>query len=483
MPRDGGTHTMDLTYSSTENSPFTSPFQSPKISPASSRNTSPTRLSTRGGHLKRANSYRKSNRKGMSKMNDMIRRRTQRHRSQSDTDITADEDKTSEKETAKIRREKKSISEDFSEHFKVNSTQNSRPTSTHSAYSDSSRPGTPDRKKSISQMLDLRRLIELSPKLHRHKNRAKTPTDEPDNKETSESGPLFQATTMWVPGYDFKTKQQTSLDDERGPSRSFLSRRGSKDRNLLALLGSSSPNLLRRGSKDKIEKQEPKGKQKYTRCDTSPLPVNLGRPQHEGGTKNALRQCKSDHGEFMSVSQRSAILAQKHQDFRDLKKSRNTEPEPPKGVIASGNVAKISNTFEDGSIYVKPTEDLTTMKKTEKRFSGEYDNIVRERAESFESGEAFRQNKRRSYSTYDGFRLERHGSESGYASPTESNISDVCAPPQINIIPHDAVEFQSWRDAGVWDESTTFPSKSNHLKPPGANELSMKMTNLCVTEL
>ena len=508
-------------FSSAENSPFSSPFQSPVVSPMSSRSTSPTRLRRERSpqpqghvHLKRANSYRKNSRKGISKMDEMIRKRNnlmQRTRSQSDTEVANEESTISDKAAAKQRRREKSVSEDFTDKYKID-----QPTSSHPPYSEKSsdhlRPGTPDRKKSLSQMLDLRRLIELSPKLHRlhrssNHSRSKSNHDADVDSDSPDSGPLFQATTMWVPGYDFKKKQQKPLE-ERPHSRSFLSRRGSKDKSLMALLGSSSPNLLRRGSKDKLEKQHAdhgKGKQKFERRDSSPL-ANANKSTG-AIAKQSLRPCRSDSSEFLSVSERSAILAKRHQDFQDMKKPRNLEPEPPKDIMENGNVKKISHTFEDGSIYVKltPPNNTAGRKTTSSELSrkisgGEFDNIVRARAESFDSGEAFeRKIRRRSYTVMTEFISmpcnrppmleERRGSESGYASPTES--SEVNTPPQINIIPNDIEEGfvknkeTRRRDGIVWDVTCSTKFKKNLRTSNNAkqNALNIKLTNLCVTEL
>ena len=539
-------------FSSNENSPFSSPFQSPVSSPVSSRSASPTRLrrerspqpSAGHVHLKRANSYRKHSRKGISKMDEMIRKRNnqmQRTRSQSDTDVAtttsttancSPEEEIADKTTTKEKRREKSVSGDYTDNCKTD-----RPTSTHSTYSerlsDNSRPGTPDRKKSLSQILDLRRLMELSPKLHRlhHKSssnhsRTKSNHDADIDSDSPDSGPLFQATTMWVPGYDFKKKQQKPLE-ERPHSRSFLSRRGSKDKSLIALLGSSSPNLLRRGSKDKVEKQHieyVKGKQRCERRDSSPLAnsTNNNNNNNKTITKQTLRSCRSDSSsEILSVSERSAILAKKHQDFRDLKKPRNTEPEPPKGMLGRGKVKKISHTFEDGSIYVKPSlsninSDQNTLSRSElRKLSGTgFENIVRTRAESFDSGEAFEKttNRRRSYTVMTDFISmpsysnsssssligERRGSESGYASPTESN--DINTPPQINILSNeiarehrdDDVTQKIYKESN-WSDSRkqTNLSKGNFesstkttISESGDKDyLDVKLTNLCVTEL
>jgi len=494
---------LDSTFSSTDNSPHSSPCQSPVISPASSRGTSPTRSMPRSPrlHLKRADSYRKSGRRASTKMDDIIRRRKVmvRTRSQSDTDINDDEKEVSaHQESVKMRRKKKSISEDFTEKFKV-----VRPDSTYSEKSADSRPGTPDRKKSLSQILDLRRFIELSPKLHRSH---KTQNTSPNVRHTKTfannegEGPLFQATTMWVPGYDYKTKQHTSYDD-RQHAKSLLSRRGSKDKSLISLLEkvNSSPNLMRRGSKDKVEKHmidQVKVKSRYARCDSLPLPGSQADKLHASLTKTNSRERSinnNNNNDFVSISERSAIIAQKHLDFQDRKKPLKSEKEPPVGLISRGSVKKISVTFEDGSIYTESKDASTIHQKStvSRKFSGEYDNIVRERTESFESGEAFQRhnNKRRSYSTtYENFTTDstssRNGLESGYASPTESTLSEVsnAPPPQINIIPTDYNTPSCrdlWKRGSVdWDDKF---DHTNHLRTPEPG--SVKLTNLCVTEL
>ena len=500
---------LDSTFSSTDNSPHSSPFQSPVTSPASSRGTSPTRSPRL--HLKRADSYRKSGRRASTKMDDIIRRRKVmvRTRSQSDTDVNDDEKESVDQDSAKMRRKKKSISEDFTDKFKI-----IRPDSTYSEKSLDSRPstpGTPDRKKSLSQMLDFRRIMDLSPKLHRsHKTqnahspnlRRKAIVNHQDDDDGGE-GPLIKATTMWVPGYDYKTKQHTSYDD-RQHAKNMFSRRGSKDKSLVSLLEkvNSSPNLMRRGSKDKLEKHvvdQVKAKARYTRrCDSLPLSDSQTNKLHAGLTKSKSSNSNNNNEIAMSISERSAIIAQKHIDFEDRKKPLKQEKEPPVGLISRGSVKKISVTFEDGSIYTEVKDQKSSVKT--RKFSGEYDNIVRTRTESFESGEAFQRNNNNKHNnnnkypyttTYDNFadstdstKSSRNGLESGYASPTESTLSEISitSPPKINVIPTDYNTNScrdSWRRGSInWDDKFDY---ANHLSPPESR--SVKLTNLCVTEL
>ena len=538
-------------FSSTENSPFSSPFQSPMNSPASSRSSSPTRLKRDRSpqppmhhvHLKRANSYRKNSRKGISKMDEMIRKRNniviQRTRSQSDTEVASTKDDsprhdndnrfissrsdenslelpTSTSSTLKTndsKRREKSHSGDFT-HVDHHSTHSSA-TVENRCDSPSSRPGTPDRKKSLSQLLDIRRFLELSPKLHRlhhrssHNTHARTKSQHSDttdvDSDSPDSGPLFQATTLWVPGYDFKKKQQTSLSDER--PRSFLSRRGSKDKSLIALLGSSSPNLLRRGSKDKSDRNQVdhhnKNKQKFERRESSPLAaVANSKKSTIAVPKQRLRSCRSDGPDFLSVSERSAMIAKKHKDFQNLKNlNGKNEPQPQKDFIADGNVKMISHKFEDGSVFVKPSDAVTLMQGGNKKPAlrrtssstvagyGEHENIVRTRAESFESGEAFvtRNTRRRSYTVMTDFITmpnvivrppnhrvgeQRRGSESGYASPSENN--DVSDTPTHGDYAGNGSRYQN-NERKIRNSDITEKGISN--------ALNVKLTNLCVTEL
>ena len=190
-------------------------------------------------------------------------------------------------------------------------------------------------------------------------------------------------------------------------------------------------------------------------------------------------------------------------------------------MLGRGKVKKISHTFEDGSIYIKPSlsninSDQNTLSRTElRKLSGTgFENIVRTRAESFDSGEAFEKttNRRRSYTVMTDFISmpsysnsssssligERRGSESGYASPTESN--DINTPPQINILSNEIA--REHRDDEVtqkiygesnWSDSRkqtnlskgNFESSTKTTISESGNKdyLDVKLTNLCVTEL
>ena len=237
-----------------------------------------------------------------------------------------------------------------------------------------------------------------------------------DDSSDDYDGPLFQATTLFVPGYDFKTKQSTPLLG-RKYSTPFFSRKGSstnmhqqekEKRN-------STPNLFRRGSMEGGKKSTNKTKhtnKTMERSMSSPPGIDFQSSSDEESypfTENVL-----------TIPQRKVQIEDKIKKFEDHKKYPASRCDVSE-VFTQGKVKRISMSFENGTAYYNIRGRIEGL-QTYGSQHFEHEFIYRERIKSFENNNI---TKIRSISNIDTTSLFPNGDESGYESPVDNNYREV----------------------------------------------------------
>ena len=448
--------------SSTETSPYTSPLQSPfqsrGESPTESPNGSPANSPM---ILRRANSYKHKLKKHVnthrSTLDELIRKKREirRLRSKSTPEIPHNFD-LNKKGNVSAR---SSISEGSMSDDKEIESSRENLSKLHLEQPEQKPKKSPSqsRRKSLQAFIGakLNQLREdHSIKLGRsnsYRVTTKPKENVTENKlyysedDENYNGPLFLATTIFVPGYDFKTKQATPTP-ERKQSTPVFGRRGSKDRLTLPLgfnrntkerkSTGSTPNLFRRGSKEKIKTKDVVHVEKrFQRSDSSPVDSKL-----------AVHSITDNDLDYSTVLERQAMLKAKYKRFEDFGKHKDITIKVPQ-TNDQGKVKRISGRFENGSVFLKKTGEIHI--DTEKKKIAVLDtDTFRQRANTFETGSAYKQHsyaesdtsnnthsnnnsKRQSFvdtekskkpSNLDSLNSASVGGESGYASPTE--ISD-----------------------------------------------------------
>ena len=236
-------------------------------------------------------------------------------------------------------------------------------------------PGT-RRKKSLAVLLGLAtRDVPDDQNLQRsnsHRSRRKSKSETrlskaksltlTDASDEEYNGPLFQATTLFVPGYDFKRKQSTPVLG-RKHSTPFLSRFDGVHYNREKR--NSTPNIFRRS--DEFSKKNTKV------TDASTFPRAVSSAPHI--TFNSSSD--EEHGEFLKTPQRLKVTKifgeQVTTNIPELSDKSNIE----------GRVKKISLRFEDGTAYSRRKKASLSKKCHSVDYEDEY--ISKERGKYFES--------------------------------------------------------------------------------------------------
>ena len=516
-------------------SPISSPDQSRRESPTESPNVSPSNSPMM---LKRANSYRykpKKNGSHKSIVDDLIRKKREfrRLRSKSTPEILQDFDIN----CRGTRSARSSISDgSMSEEKEIGSCEENISKSNNflrqpAEVKQKKSPNT-SRRKSFQAFLGAKinhLLDDHSSKLSRSNSQRVSNKDKEKltcrksyhSEDENYDGPLFLATTLFVPGYDFKTKQSTPLT-ERKQSTPIFGRRGSKDRLSIPAAfirnskerksTGSTPNLFRRGSKENVKKKDLLNNQKkFHRSDSTPVDSRLD-------VSNNINKDFLDHA---NIAERQAILKIKYKQFEDKGKYSEISLDVPQ-VNLKGKVKKISGTFESGTAFIKKTKEIFIDDEQPVIPSDVIDeDAFRKRAEGFEKGTVYvtkndlqkidasknsnveNGDKFLVNDQFDNSNSSSFGGESGYASPTEAlennnnyNKHDIITPGNLlknlyldkertssmhSITGCDTLPEKNWSNScsdGQWkNEKRKFQIK----KRPDISRVIA--TDFCVTEL
>lgn len=181
-----------------------------------------------------------------------------------------------------------------------------------------------------------------------------TDEDEFSDDASKTNGPLFPAITLFVPGYDHKTKSSTLPRKSSTPQ---LPRRSSKERmsvffDKVITRQSSTPCLFKRDSKEKMKRIEIQG----GRISENPSPetsrttpiITLNNETNERITSLPADDDASNSTNI--VKQRQAALAFRQKQFRE----RGTTKSLDCGMVASNSkVKQLASGYDDGSVFVK----------------------------------------------------------------------------------------------------------------------------------
>ena len=246
--------------------------------------------------------------------------------------------------------------------------------------------------------------------------------DSDDGPKKQTGGPLFQATTLFVPGYDFKSKQSTLPNmTTRKSSTPQLPRRSSKERmsiffDKVITRQSSTPCLLKRDSKEKMKKIELLIEEKIIETPTLEDDPPIIALNNRANETTPPEQLNDDFTDVANINQRKASIALKQKLFRD-KGTKNASDNPT--ISLPNKVKQLACGYDDGTAYVKvgnlvnKTSDLSLKYNS---VTSEFDTSLKDRCKYtdvdtiFEKPDDGDNRASRSYT----------GTESGYASLTES---------------------------------------------------------------
>ena len=509
----GRTDSLSSGEISLNNSPYNSAGESPNTSrdPSPNRTTKISPNATPVLRLKRANSYKKRSKKASSNLDIAIRRKqcNTRTRSKTTTDLIPDYETEFSRETKRI-----SVCSADGSHIMVSSERKISPEQKQqktdlnqdNKQTDPTKNQSTVRKKSWTSLLSLPS-IRRSESTRSHRNKTVTPRMIKSRSfhidiDTNDA-PLFQATTLFVPGYDFKTKQSTpTLGRKQStpilgrkqttptPGRkqstpilhrkhtmSFFSRRISLGNITLndgdKEMANSTPNLFRRGSKELLKKIDINIDD--TESDRSPsqaLIISSSDEEEEKRNKRLQQEQKNKNTDVDTIRDRQVKIEDELRKFREHHRTGSINCDIP-STITQGKVKSISGLFEDGTVYQKKK---TVIIKDFKKYASngtDLDNTYRKRVQSFET------NFQRNSSSFDDkFKNFSAGRESGYASPTET--SSIIEPHQGFLPNHYVDDFSDSWSNGQWRRSGSNDLYYDRITP---NKQRVISTDLCVTEL
>ncbi|XP_057299409.1 uncharacterized protein LOC130630027 [Hydractinia symbiolongicarpus] len=499
--------------SSNDNSPFPSPFHSPgtspgnspnpkrKVSPISQKSFALSPMASPKLTLKRAGSYRTKSKKVTSRLDDIIQKRKlgNRNRSLSSPDINSDCSNDEEREQTLSFSDHSDEQSDNGERKEI--TENScaknharkhgsRKGSFTEHKEDKSKSPT-IRKKSLNALMDLKNMVVThGPRLRRSQSQRYSRDKKKDNVRDRKSssfttddelsqydGPLIKATTMFVPGYDFKTKQSTPLTPRR-QSTPLFQRRGSREKihstDFNNTRQQSTPNLTRRGSKDKLKVLEAlkTDDTRFKRSDSLPPSITLSTEEDDYDDEDTFA---NGDPEYIAIVDRQSALTYRHRKFAEKKKT--TALNLPTN---SGRVKQMSSGYEHGTVFWRRYKKKMNMAELERKHRSceiVHDSIYRERAKSYEDGSAYwrRDDENRNY-------LSSPGSESGYASPTDNADHNTkekrpVRPTVLHTTNLDEGLSNSWS----YSQWKTKNKQTRHNLTPDL--VRVIATDLCVTEL